>query len=402
MGPTRRAGKERYHERTCEDLGHVSFEGSKRKVNYRIGVFHGENRNWYRNITRHNHEGFDFKIFYDAHRVLNALRRRFGREAKSFYKYSRTPPSYPKVDLYHHWRSLDFGSTPWVVSTSAGLPFGWPSGRYEEGFELLASEACKRIIVTGQCALDWQRSKVQRKPSLMEEIMGKVEVLPPAQDLLVSSWDEKHVDIEEELRLVFVGGVFFRKGGAELVRVVDQLYSEGADITLDVVSHLGLWHQMNDAEQDREEARSFIKETPAVTFHGRLPNDEVIELFRRSHIGLLPSYIETYGYTVLEAQACGCPTITTDIKAFPDINPDEVGWRVQVDEEDYDFRSEEGRRRISDRIKQGLYRVLREILNDRPRIREKGMAALRRIKKEHSPAQHGERLRTIYREALEG
>lgn len=325
-----------------------------------------------------------------------------GKEAKKFYKYSRTPPSYPRVDLYHHWRTIDFGSTPWVVSTSAGLPFGWPFERYREGLELLASDACKRIIVTGKCAMDWQRSKAQRQPHLAEEIMEKLEVLPPAQDLLVSNWDEKPVDMDEELRLTFVGGVFFRKGGAELVRVVDQLYSEGADIRLDVVSHLGLWNEMNDAEQDRGAARRFIEDTPAVTFHGRLPNDEVLELFRRAHIGLLPSYIETYGCTVLEAQACGCPTITTDIKAFPDINPDEVGWRVQVDKEDYDYQSEEGRRRISDRIEKGLDRILREILNDRSKVQEKGMAALNRIEEEHSPTQHGSRLCTIYREALEG
>lgn len=266
---------------------------------------------------------------------------------------------------------------------------------------MLASDACKRIVVTGPCALDWQRSKAQREPDLEESIMKKVEVLPPAQDLLVSSWEEKPITQRGPLRLAFVGGVFFRKGGSELLSVINRLISEGANVRLDVVSQLGLWHQMNETEQDREEARRRIENVPEITWHGRLPNDEVLKLFTQSHIGLLPSYIETYGYTVLEAQACGCATITTDVKAFPEINPDEVGWRVQVDEEDYDFRSEEGRRRISDRIESGLYRVLGEILEDRSCIREKGRAALNRIKTEHSPARHGERLRKIYREALQ-
>lgn len=367
----------------------------------RVGVFHQENRNWYRNITSHNHEEFTFKKFYDLHRIINATRRRVGKWGKEFYKYSRSPPSYPRVDLYHHWRTLDFGSTPWVVSTSSGLPFGWPFERYREGLELLASDACKRIIVTGQCALDWQRSKAQREPDLAEDVMEKVEILPPAQDLLVSDWDEKPVGQLSPLRLVFVGSMFFRKGGRELLRVVDRLRSEGADIVLDVVSSLKRWPEMNDAEQDREEVRRLMENISGATWHGRLPNPEVLNLFKRSHIGLLPSYIETYGYTVLEAQACGCPTITTDINAFPDINPDEVGWRIQIDGEDYDFRSEEGRRRISDRIERGLYETLGAILNDRSQVRKRAGAALNRIEEEHSPARHGERLRTIYEEALE-
>lgn len=370
-------------------------------MSYKVGVFHKRNKNWYRNITRHRHKNFEFDRFYDLHRIINAVRRRIGKWGKEFYKYSRSPPSYPRVDLYHHWRALDFGSKPWVVSTSAGLPFGWPFDRYREGLKLLASAACKRILVTGRCALEWQRSKAQREPGLTEAIMGKVEVLPPAQDLLVRSWDQKPVGPPSPVKLAFVGKHFFRKGGLELLRVVGRLRSEGADVELDVVSTLSLWDEMTDGEQDQAEARELMDEISGVTWHGRLPNEEVLEVFKRSHVGLLPSYIETYGYTVLEAQASGCPTITTDVKAFPDINPDQVGWRIEIDGEDYDFRSEEGRRRISDRIETGLYQTLKSILNDRSKIREKGICALSRIEEVHSPPLHGKRLRTIYREALE-
>jgi glycosyltransferase involved in cell wall biosynthesis len=142
-----------------------------------------------------------------------------------------------------------------------------------------------------------------------------------------------------------------------------------------------------------------MREIAKVTWHGRLPNDEVLDIFKQGHIGLLPSYTETYGYTVLEAQASGCPTITTDINAFPDINPDKVGWRIPIDGEDYDFQSEEGRALISDRLEKGLYRRLKRILEDRSVIREKGKAALARIAEEHSPAQHRRRLRAIYDES---
>lgn len=368
----------------------------------RVGVFHKENRNWYRNITRHDHEKFDFERFYDVHRVANAVRRRMGKEAKEFYKYSRTPPSFPRVDLYHHWRALDFGSTPWVVSTSSGLPFGWPRNRYREGLELLASDVCKKIIVTGRCARQWQRRKAKTEPSLESDIMEKVEVLPPAQDLLVSDWGRKPVTLDDSLKLAFVGTQFFLKGGLELLRVVQRLVYEGADIELDVVSELRMSDRTGDTKEELAEAREIMEECSRITWHGRLPNDRVLRIFRKAHIGLLPSYVEGYGYTVLEAQACGCSTITTDINAFPNINPSEVGWKIQIDGEEYNYKSEKGRNRISDRIEKGLDRILGEVLNDRSRVQEKGMAALNRIEEEHSPTQHGTRLRTIYREVLEG
>ena len=230
--------------------------------------------------------------------------------------------------------------------------------------------------------------------------MDKVELLPPAQDLLVSDWAEKPAGLEGPLRLAFVGGHFFRKGGLELLRVVRQLLAEGADVTLELVSSLAMTTQTGDTEEEWEEARQLMEEGPEITWHGALPNREVLEVFKGSHIGLLPSYIETYGYTVLEAQACGCATITTDIRAFPDTNPDEVGWRVEIDGDDFDFRTRNGRALISERIERGLYCTLKTILEDPMVVREKGEAALNRIAEEHAPARHGERLREIYREAL--
>jgi len=230
--------------------------------------------------------------------------------------------------------------------------------------------------------------------------MGKVEILPPAQELLITDWKEKPVETDGPLRLAFVGGHFFRKGGRELVRVVQKLAAEGADIELTVVSSMAMSSQTGDTQADLDEAHQIMEACPAITWQGKLPNDQVLDVFEQSHIGFLPSYIETYGYTVLEAQAAGCATVTTDIKAFPDINPDEVGWRVGIDGPDYDYRCEEGRALISERLERGLYRILSNILDCPSVVREKGEAALQRIKDEHDPDRHCARAKAIYDQAL--
>jgi len=295
---------------------------------------------------------------------------------------------------------VDFGATPWVVSTSTGLPFGWDKERYREGLELLASDTCKKIIVTGSCAKAWQYRKAQLAPDLAADIMDKVVVVPPAQNVLISDKEGNQTRSEGPLKLAMVGNHFFRKGGLELLRVVNQLIDEGASITLDIISSLSTTYQTGDTGADLNEARQLIESLPGVTWHGKQPHKVVVNLFQQSHIGILPSYIETYGYTVLEAQACGCATITSDIKAFPDINPDEVGWRVKISGDDYDFRTEEGRSLISKRLERGLYRVLEEACNQRAKVLGKSQKAVQRIRECHSPKQHKRTLRSIYDQAL--
>jgi glycosyltransferase involved in cell wall biosynthesis len=50
-----------------------------------------------------------------------------------------------------------------------------------------------------------------------------------------------------------------------------------------------------------------------VTFHGVLAADEVWPFFARAHLMVLPSRHEAAGVAVLEAAACGVPTVGTDV-----------------------------------------------------------------------------------------
>lgn len=51
---------------------------------------------------------------------------------------------------------------------------------------------------------------------------------------------------------------------------------------------------------------------------------------KNSHVGLLQTWSDTYGYSVLEFQACACSVITTDLRALPEINNNEVGWLIEL------------------------------------------------------------------------
>lgn len=53
---------------------------------------------------------------------------------------------------------------------------------------------------------------------------------------------------------------------------------------------------------------------------------------KQCHIGLLPTFGDTFGFSVLEMQACGCPVITSNNYALPEINNKEIGWICDIQE----------------------------------------------------------------------
>lgn len=59
-----------------------------------------------------------------------------------------------------------------------------------------------------------------------------------------------------------------------------------------------------------------LKVEKNVVFLGSMPQEEVAKFYNRIHIAVFPSISESFGVSVLEAQACGVPVIVSNIKAF--------------------------------------------------------------------------------------
>ena len=53
-----------------------------------------------------------------------------------------------------------------------------------------------------------------------------------------------------------------------------------------------------------------------VNFLGTMPLEKIGEFYNKMHIAVVPSLSESFGVTVLEAQACGIPVVVSDIEAF--------------------------------------------------------------------------------------
>lgn len=327
-----------------------------------------------------------------------------------------------KVDVLHFSNGISYGRTPWVTTFETFVPrFSGLMQSYHgnqknpikmtpliaRGFEALTQPACKQIIAMSSCAARMQRNLLSELPAdNRETILNKLVVLHPPQEVLREHVEARKYDLANPIRFVLVGAGFFRKGGREILQAFDKLIrEEQAPIKLSIVSSMRLdTYAAQETESDRVWALEFIRDhSNWIDYNSTLPNEQVIELIKTCDIGLLPTWADTYGFSVLESQACGCPVISTDIRALPEINNTSVGWLIHVAKNEMGealYSTPEERAKLSEQIQTGLEAIIRTIVADPSVIPLKGQAALERIRTEHDPQAYAERLRQIYQAAL--
>jgi glycosyltransferase involved in cell wall biosynthesis len=123
-------------------------------------------------------------------------------------------------------------------------------------------------------------------------------------------------------------------------------------------------------------AVNIIRKYPNNIFYfAFMPNEEVIKLLIYSHIGLFSTYDDPYGYSILEAQVAGCPVITTNIKAIPEINNNEIGWLIDLPENSIDIgliKTETERTKYSRIVREGLCAIIIDVAEKIEMIAIKG------------------------------
>lgn len=113
--------------------------------------------------------------------------------------------------------------------------------------------------------------------------------------------------------LVYVGKICFKKGVESLVRAVSLPIDDGVRPSgLVLVGGRG-----DDAEYARIERLTAASDVP-VTLAGRLDSDELVRAYRSSDVFVLPSFYEGLPLVTIEALACGCKVVATDL---PGVRP---------------------------------------------------------------------------------
>jgi glycosyltransferase involved in cell wall biosynthesis len=218
---------------------------------------------------------------------------------------------------------------------------------------------------------------------------------------LITDYSKK--ELKPELSFIIVGAEFFRKGGREIVYTFDKLLDEGKNIKLHIVSSM----EKNGyaTENEYNATMELIRKHPNHIFkYEYLSNEEVLALCSKCHIGLMPTYADTFGYSVLEAQSAGCPVITTNVRALPEINSNDCGWIIPVPKNELghaDINTQAEREKFSTILRNGLENVILDIVNNPTQISSKGLNCIKRIKEKHDPDKAAIRVEEIYDKALQ-
>lgn len=323
------------------------------------------------------------------------------------------------VDCIHLFNAISYSRKPWVLTFETLVPrFRTvlieretnPSKvtggkQVRDALIAMASPTCLALLPISESAAQIQKKFLSLFPEYESALLEKMRVLHPPQKLLIPNPEELEYPCESSASINFmlVGHHFFRKGGREVLDVFAKIREErGADIRLCIVSKISDDGYATDiAGADYQQVRDFISSNSEwIEHYPSLPPEDVLRKMRACDVGLLPSYAETYGYSVLEFQSVGRPVITTNIRAFPEINNDDCGWIIPVRKKDVGgeayFKTPTEKVELSSAIRDGLYAVVKDIVEQPQLIRAKGVKAWTRVRDEHDPAKAGEFLREIY------
>lgn len=321
--------------------------------------------------------------------------------------------SLKEIDVVHTFNRVCDVNTNWVVTVEKTLPVYFYIESNLNCQEMhrkmlpLLEDTCLSLLTISEWAYKYQSNFLKRISSEEEYriLMAKTQVLYPPQQLLIEKdWDKKFENISSEIRFLFVGRQMWRKGGVNVLKALVKL-SNQYPIKLTLIGKLNCEFKeyiadkscIKEVERILDENRSWIQ------YYSELSNNEVLGIMKKSHVGLLPTIGDTFGYSVLEMQAAGVPVITTNREALNEINSSEIGWLIDTKQilikngDDYGHYNREEIIKLSDYIDSVLPSIIIDIFQNPDCIRKKAVKCIEKISRQHSPEKYGKAISEIYK-----
>ena len=361
-----------------------------------------------RNITGLTYEKYNFTYRINAFRVLNKVKYLASHKTNPLLNNLYTPIGNGEIRFYHHFNQINISSKAFITTFETILPY-WSAGGLiskkttDYSIRQILGNRCTAIIAISRRAEIIQKQFIENSYPEYRMILDKLVHIPPPQLPLVQEFPQKLHSDANNIRFTIVGSQFFTKGGYAIIQTFSELFDRGLPIHLTIIS------SFNDPSvPDRLKSHYYdylnhflSKYAQQITYYKYLANDRVLEVLSQSHVGLLPSLGESYGYSVLEHQASGCPVITTDIEALKEINNEEVGWVITLPDK---WQNSNINKRNMDTVNAIIYpqliQIVQDIIGSPDQIMVKGRGAIERIKQQHNPTKIAQRLEEIYDAAL--
>jgi glycosyltransferase involved in cell wall biosynthesis len=103
---------------------------------------------------------------------------------------------------------------------------------------------------------------------------------------------------------------------------------------------------------------------PHIRFLGRVTDDELLQLYNTASCFVFPSLYEGFGLPPLEAMACGCPVLASDIPVIREVCADAAWYFTPTD---------------PDAIRSTIQRFLNSPASVREQLRQQGFRNITRF-----------------------
>ncbi len=315
--------------------------------------------------------------------------------------------------IIHVFNSVFIGKNNWVCTIEHMYPacyYLMRENKYEKYCHKLKMHIlkpnCKALLPLSEYSKDVIISKLSQyyNEEEMEIIKNKIKVLHPPQKILTTkeSVHKKYAKLEK-LKICFVGRDFWRKGGYVTYKCLSKLNEKYKNFEFIIISSLG---EDNAAYcHHTKDMNEVLQNSDFVRWYKELPNEAVLEIIKECHVGVLPTYGDTYGFSVLEMQAAGCPVISCNNFALSEINTNETGWIIDIKSIVELIGNDYFDTKIAIHTEKYLFECMEKIFIDlfenieltQKVCEQKAIESMKRIEAFHNPVNYGEKLNEIYR-----
>ena len=214
--------------------------------------------------------------------------------------------------------------------------------------------------------------------TLLKQGYENVLLLPnPVSSKIVPLLQQYHGTERKTRQILFAGHIVSNKGVYELI--------EACKVIPNVkLRMLGLMPAGFDRNEFLMQAQS-SDENQWVEMLGSVPFEEVIKEMLSCSVFVLPTYTEGFPNVILESMACGCPIVTTDVGAIPEMLDIEHGFNHGIC--------------VKPRQVEELRAAIIKMLDDREYAMQCGQNAQRRVNEMYSMPKVWERLVEIWENA---
>lgn len=186
--------------------------------------------------------------------------------------------------------------------------------------QILSTDFEREYILNKIKSLDMIFALHEEQKNSIEEIY---DVEPEKVVVLGSGYDsEIFFDDKKEkngvIQLAYAGKISYSKGLVQLVTALEKSSIDPETVKVVMAGDNGNKDELKDIMEMSSKSKYNIE------FTGRINQRQLAEMFNQSDIFILPSFYEGLPLVVLEAMACGCYVICTDVAGIKQWLGDEI------------------------------------------------------------------------------